>query len=366
MRTGIAHLPLHGGRAPRWLFERMVRLAREIMCHMASEFGPREILQRLSDPFWFQALGCVLGFDWHSSGVTTTTCGAIKEGVRGLETDLGLYVAGGKGKTSRKTPQEIELACEGLSIDPHPLTYASRMSAKVDSAALQDGFQVYQHTFFFAGDGDWCVVQQGMNDESGMARRYHWRGDTLESFVNEPHAAVCCDQRGQTLMNFVAADSEDVRSCTAQVALQSVDETLKSVERLPLLDLPRRHAIVDADINTRYLKKILLRTYEQAPPDFEALLGIQGVGAKTLRALALVSELIYGSQVSTRDPARYSFAHGGKDGIPYPVDRRTYDGTIEILHTAINRAGIDRSEKVGAFRRLAAFRSPVDSVSRKD
>jgi hypothetical protein len=355
MRTGTANLPLHGGRAPRWLFERMTRLAREIMCYMASEFGSEQILNRMSDPFWFQALGCVLGFDWHSSGVTTTTCGAIKQGIKGLEDDLGFYAAGGKGKTSRRTPGEIEEACEHLSIDACPLTYASRMSAKVDSAALQDGFQVYQHAFFFTPAGQWCVVQQGMNDESGMARRYHWLGDRVQTFVNEPHSAVCCDLRGQLMLNFVAEESADMRQRAAEIASQPVDETLGAVDHLPLLDMPRRHQILDVDMNPKYLRKVLLKTYDQAPRNFEGLLGVAGVGPKTLRALAMVAELMYGTKTSTRDPARFSFAHGGKDGIPYPVDRATYDGTIDIFHNALNKAGIDHGEKVAAFKRLAMF-----------
>src|SRR5215210_5126257 len=202
-RTGTAQLPLHGGKAPVWLFSRMVKLAREISIHVVSEFGPEEMLRRLSDPFWFQAFGCVLGFDWHSSGVTTTVCGAVKEGLKGLDRELGFFAAGGKGRTSRKTPAEIAYTCERLGRDPQPLVYASRTAAKVDSAAVQDGYQLYHHVFFYTPSGDWCVVQQGMSDASRMARRYHWLSERVTSFVEEPHEAVCCDVQAATL-NLVA------------------------------------------------------------------------------------------------------------------------------------------------------------------
>jgi len=356
-RTGTASLPLHSGRAPHWLFSRMVRLAREVICHLVAEHGAGEVLRRLSDPFWFQAFGCALGFDWHSSGVTTTTCGAVKEGIRGLEEDLGLYAAGGKGRVSRKTPAEIRDGCEAVGMEPEPLVRASRLSAKVDSAAVQDGYQLYHHAFFFTRDGRWCVVQQGMDDATRTARRYHWLGDAVESFVADPHAAVCCDRRAVGL-NLVAAEGGDVRRAAVAVAREPAEETLVLVGRLPELRLPRRHAVSLADVNPRYLHKILLRTYERSPEDFEGLLGIEGVGPATLRALALIAELVHGTVASTRDPARFSFAHGGKDGTPYPVDREAYDRTIDLLRRALDRARVDRSEKTSALRRLASFPMP--------
>ena len=352
MRTGLAQLPLHTGKAPAWLFSRMVRLAREITCHVVSEYGPDDVLRRLADPFWFQALGCVLGFDWHSSGVTTTTTAAIKEGIKGLETDLGLCAAGGKGAASRQTPHEIEKACDRFGSEPDSLVYASRMSAKVDSAALQDGYQLYHHAFFMTRTGGWCVVQQGMNEEARTARRYHWLGQQVSNFVCEPHAAVCCDTRGPAL-NLVASESAGVRTASTELAAHRWAETLTVIGRLPQLVLPRRHELSVADINPRYLNKILLRTYENPPKDFESLLSTQGVGPRTLRALALASELIYGATASTRDPARFAFAHGGKDGTPFPVDLDTYERTITVLHHALARAKVDRSEKVRALKRLA-------------
>ncbi len=353
-RTGYANLPLHGGAAPRWLFERMVPLAREIVVFMAGEFGRDEVLRRLSDPYWFQAFGCVLGFDWHSSGLTTTTCGALKEALRGAGRELGLHVAGGKGATSRKTPSEIATVCERTGLDAAPLVHASRLSAKVDNSAVQDGYQLYHHSFVFTDEGRWCIVQQGMSDETSMARRYHWMSDGLESFVNEPHAAVCCDASAETL-NLVAAESAAVRTASAALAAERPEVALQALGHLPVLDLPRRHHVAAEDVNPKHLQKILLKTYEAAPKDFETLLSIPGVGAKTLRALALTSELVYGTRASRTDPARYSFAHGGKDGTPYPVDRPTYDKTIEVMRDALNRAKLDRPEKVRAFRRLAEF-----------
>jgi hypothetical protein len=363
MRTGTAQLPLHGGRAPAWLFSRMVRLAREITTHIVAEFGSDEVLRRLSDPHWFQAFGCVLGFDWHSSGVTTTVTGALKEGLRGTEHELGIYAGGGKGAVSRRTPAEILRYCDGLSIDAKPLVYASRMSAKVDSAAVQDGYQLYHHAFFFTPTGGWAVVQQGMNDANGMARRYHWLASRLQSFVNEPHAAVCGQQPpalsgGSSVegtLNLVAEESAAARRNSAELAREKPGVVLSSLKDLPLLSMPRRHAVLIADVNAQYLDKILLKTYERAPENFETLLGMEGVGAKTLRALALASEVIYGTPASTRDPARFSFAVGGKDGFPYPVDLETYDTTIEVLRAAVNKANIDRSERVKALKRLVEY-----------
>jgi uncharacterized protein len=359
-QTGFASLPLHGGKAPAWLFGRMVRLSREIVIYLAAECGAREVLRRLSDPFWFQAFGCVLGFDWHSSGVTTTVCGAVKEGLRDIDVDLGLFAAGGKGAVSRKTPQHIADACERIGRDPRALVYASRTAAKVDSAAVQDGYQLYHHAFFFTASGEWCVVQQGMSDASRTARRYHWLSDTVTSFVDEPHEAVCCDARGETL-NLVAREHEPVRRASAALAAEKPDAALR------VLAMPSRHTLFpELDVASPYLEKILIRTYERAPKDFEALLGIEGVGPKTLRALALASELVHGTPLTLRDPARFAFAHGGKDGTPFPVDRDTYDRTIEILGRAINRAAVDRSEKVAAFERLsrASFPRPSPPGSR--
>jgi len=353
-RAGVANLPLHTGRAPAWLFGRMKKLAREVTLWIVEEFGPGEVLDRMSDPFWFQAFGCALGFDWHSSGVTTTVCGAMKEGLKGVSHEIGVYVAGGKGGRSRKTPSEIETVCDRISLDAAPLVYASRLSAKVDNAAVQDGYQVYQHCFIFTNDGRWCVVQQGMNETNGYARRYHWQGDHVTDFVCEPHGAVCCDRQGETL-NLVARESAPSRDVSATIARLHPETMLAELKKAVTLDMPRRHRVLLSDVESTRMRKIFLTAYEGQPADFERLLGIRGVGPKTIRALSLLGELIYGTIPSLRDPARFSFAHGGKDGFPFPVDRETYDRSIDILRTGLRKAKIDRTDRERALRRLAAF-----------
>ncbi len=355
-RTGIANLPLHGGKAPAWLFRRMVKLAREITIAIVDEYGSEEMLRRLSDPYWFQSFGCVLGFDWHSSGVTTTLCSALKEGLKGIERDLGLFVAGGKGGTSRHTPAEVTQWGETIGLDPVPLVYASRMSAKVDSAAIQDGYQLYHHSFVFTDKGTWAVVQQGMNEANHYARRYHWLSQSLLSFVNEPHAAVLGEARSEAL-DLTAAESDPARHTVAGIAAnEKPDKLLEELKHLKTLNLPARHGIYVRDLHPDSIAKILVSTYERQPQDFEQLLGLPGVGPRTIRALSLISELVYGVAPAYRDPARYSFAHGGKDGIPYPVDRPTYDKSIELLSKAINRARLGMSEQKDCFKRLNQMR----------
>ena len=352
-RTGIADTPLHGGRAPRWLFQRMQRLARQLILTIVEEHDTRELLHRVSDPHWFQAFGSVLGFDWHSSGVTTTVCGAMKEGIRGIEEEIGFFAAGGKGKASLRTPDNIRSFGHALRADVDALVHASRMSAKVDNAGLQDGFTIYHHAFFFTPDGSWAVVQQGMNDASGYARRYHWRSDGLECFTREPHAGIWAARRETEVLNLVAREGEEARRASADLGREHPDRLLRELDRIQSLRLPARHEILARDIHPDRIHKILLRTYEAQHGDFEGLLGMRGVGPKTLRALALLSEVVYGARVSFRDPARFSYAHGGKDGIPYPVDRQTYDRSIEILKQALDRARIGDRDKIEAFRRLS-------------
>jgi hypothetical protein len=354
MRTGIAHLPLHTGKAPAWLFHRMKALSREIVRIIIDLHGPGEMLNRLSDPFWFQALGCALGFDWHSSGVTTTVCGAIKEGLRGIDRELGFFVAGGKGRASRKTPQEIEAVCEQTGLDGAVLVHASRMAAKVDSAAVQDGYQIYHHVFFFTGRGEWAVVQQGMNEESRYARRYHWLGEGVKDFVCEPHWAVCCDRRGEGL-NLVAMESGEAREAMTDLCRESPETLLREGRRANELFLPREHPVPMERLRLERLGKVFTGLYEAAPDRFETLLGTPGVGPKSLQALSLLSELIFGVQASLKDPTRFSFAHGGKDGHPYPVDRRVYDRSTEILRVALEKARVGDREKMESLRRLSAF-----------
>lgn len=354
MKVGTASLPLHGGKAPKWLFDRMVKLAREITTVIVVEYGPEEFLQRISHPYWFQSLGCVLGFDWHSSGLTTTTTGALKMGIKGLEQDLGLFIGGGKGGTSRKTPSEIGTVGEQIGKDFSSLVYASKMSAKVDSAALQDSFQLYHHNFFFTKTGNWAVVQQGMNTQTRWARRYHWLKSEVADFVNEPHNAIASQAKVKPL-NLVASSSSETRLVSTDLAKTDPDKTVKQFSKIIELKMPHHEIINEGDIKPENLKKILLTTYEHQPENFETLLGMSGVGPKTIRALALISELVYNAPASREDPVKYSFAHGGKDGTPYPVDKPTYDKSIEILKTAIRKAKIGDYEKMNAFRRLQNF-----------
>lgn len=338
----------------------MTLLAREMSLAIVSEEGTPGLLRRLTDPVWFQAFGCVLGFDWHSSGLTTTACGALKEGLRDLSGETGLFIAGGKGRTSRKTPQEIESACWTSGQDAAPLIRASRLSAKVDSAAVQDGFQIYHHSFFFATDGSWAVVQQGMNEVTGMARRYHWCPP--ERFDWDPHAAVI-GEPAQRVLNLVASEGESNRTIAVALARENPTKLLGEVTRMRAVSMPRHHEVRLSDLHPDRLARVLLATYERQPEDYTALLAVPGVGAKALRALALVAELTYGKPASVRDPVSYSFAHGGKDGTPYPVDRATYDATIESLRRAITDARAGYTEKATALKRLAGLEQTMVPAS---
>ncbi|MGQ9677834.1 MAG: DUF763 domain-containing protein [bacterium] len=348
MRTGIADLPLHCGATPRWLFEKMQRLVRAVVEVIVSEFGPAEVLRRIADPVWFQSLGCVAGFDWHSSGLTTTLCGALKEGVRGLEGELGVFVCGGKGRASRRTPEEIDCHAERFGLDGKMLIQNSRLIAKVDSSGLQDGFQIYHHMFVGVKSGGWAVVQQGMNLTTRWARRYHWHSEGLKSFVNEPHKAIV-GHPVSSVLNMVAGEAEEARQMVVKLAQEKPEKTLREITRLKM---PDHHPILASDISHQYLKKVLTSTYENLPADFARLLLIQGVGPKTVRALALVAEVVYGAPLSFRDPVTYTFAHGGKDGYPYLVSRVDYERTISFLEWGIREARLGHRDRLEALRRL--------------
>ncbi len=364
MRTGIATAPLHHGRAPAWLFRRMKLLAGAIITAIAVEFGTQELLRKLSDPFWFQAFGCTLGFDWHSSGLTTTLTGAIKEGLKGIASEIGFFVAGGKGRASRKTLEEIKRYGDDEEIEVDPLIYVSRITAKVDNSALQDGYQLYHHSIFFDRQGNWAVVQQGMNTENRMARRYHWLSEGVKSFVEEPHSAVCSDKKGVAL-NLVHNDSKECRKLLPeliQMPPERIVDDLKVLLEGESLFMPARHRIAPSiDIKPERLYKTLLKTYEQEVDDFEQLLSIKGIGPKTIRALSLIGELIYGVKPSYEDPARFSYAVGGKDGTPYPVDRKTYDSVIDIMKRAVERSSVEHSEKTKAIKRLFKYYEKLGS-----
>lgn len=365
MRRQTAHLPLHGGKAPAWLFQRMHRLAGSVVQLIVEDRGPDEMLARLADPMWFQAFGCVLGFDWHSSGLTTVTCGAVAEAYRRMGPSLGIHVAGGKGGASRKTPLQITQVADARSLDGDRLVYASRMSAKVDSAAVQDGYQVYTHHFFFSDDGAWCVVQQGMNDATRYARRYHWLSSAFEDFVCEPHCGVVSPQAGeQMLLNMVARDANASRERSTELSRIEPGRVLREVRGGPSLFLPAHHAVRDEDINPRRLERVLRIAHEAQPENFEGLLGAAGVGPAAIRSLALISELVYGTPTcrqditrrwTPRDPPTFSHAHGGKDGHPFPVDRATYDRSIGLLESAVRRARLDPAGKDRALYRLTEF-----------
>ncbi len=376
MKRRIAELPLHGGKAPRWLFKRMARMAGAVTMAIVDEYGPETMLERLSDPWWFQAFGCVLGFDWHSSGLTTVTCGALKEAAKLYGDDLGILVAGGKGGTSRRTPQEIAEASDRHAITGgERMIHASKISAKVDSSAVQDGYQVYHHSFVFTPSGAWCVVQQGMNGDTGTARRYHWLGANVDDFVCEPHAALHdgailfdAEANDQGMLNMVAAEAEASRQAATALIRDEPKTVLDALERAtegPTLFAPRHHWILPEDVNGPRLRKIVRDAHERHPNDFEALLGTPGVGPATVRSLALLAEVIFDAPACRRDLADgrardarrwadYSYAHGGKDGTPFPVDRTTYDQNIAILTDAVRQARLGMTEKRDALKRLAS------------
>jgi len=372
MRTGIATIPLDYGKCPKWLFERMKRLARAITLAIVQEFGPDEFLKRISDPVWFQSLGCVIGFDWNSSGLTTTTLGALKEGIFGLEDELGIYVCGGKGKTSRKTPDEIRMFGLTRGFDFYEkLIYASKITAKVDSCLIQAGYQIYHHNFIFTKSGKWSVIQQGMNVENQTARRYHWLSSNVKDFTEEPHTGIVSDIKLKPL-NLIAKESRENKEISTELVREEPKTFLRDIKliseksnslmkqkRLPgfcemeLKDVEFHwHPLLKEKFDLKRLKKTIEKAHFLRPENFEQLLMTEGVGPKTIRALSLVSEIIYGAKPSFEDPARYSFAHGGKDGTPYRVDRKTYDKTISILEKGIEMAKISLKEKEMAKQRL--------------
>ena len=354
MREAI-DLPLHTGKAPRWLFSRMVKLARAVLEVMFVEFSSVDILKKLSDPFWFQSLGCVLGFDWHSSGLTTTTCGAIKQALREIK-DSPVIACGGKAKASLKTPLEIEEVGQKLSIDVDELKNTSRLVAKIDNACLQDGFTLYHHMFFFDRRGRWAVIQQGMQAGSGIwARRYHWYGPATKNPLISPHTAIISDKYNLTL-NLVDEGQQDTQNLITYLAGEKPNKVLNQLVKLKNISrLPRRHKVLLSDINPKDIYKVLLSSYEQKRGTFSELLLNTRIGPKTLRALALISELIYGETLSFRDPAKFSYAHGGKDGYPYKITKLHYDTTIESLNNILEKAKIERSQRIYALRRLFSW-----------
>ncbi len=371
MRTGIATVPLDYGRCPKWLFERMTRLSRGIMLAIREEFGPEEILKRLSDPIWFQSLGCVIGFDYNSSGLTTTTLGALKVGLFDIQDELGIYICGGK-KESRKTPEEIETygISRGFSFAPD-LIYASKMAAKVDSSLIQDNFQIYAHNLIFTKSGQWAVVQQGMAPEIQKARRYHWLSSGVKNFIEEPHSGIISDVKLNPL-NLTDRESNKNREVSTELVTEGPKTFLKDIKlvsqksnhlirqkrlanftEMELNDVEFHHHPIEKEkFDLKRLEKTIFFAKSQEPKNFEELLATKGVGPKTIRALSLVSEIIYGAKPSYEDPARYSFSVGGKDGTPFFVKKDVYDGLLDVMEKGIKKSKISIREKIEAQRRL--------------
>lgn len=356
-RSGFADLPLHGGRVPQWLAQRMTKLGTAITETVVHHYGTSAFLSRLSDPFWFQALGAVMGMDWHSSGITTSVMGALKRGLAPRADELGLYICGGRGKFSRNTPTELRTLADRRGFDGDALVRTSRLTARIDNNAIADGFQIYLHSFVVSADGEWAVVQQGLNDRSGMARRYHWHSPAVSDFVAEPHTAIVGQNQG-TIMNLVDVQARPAQSALLEIAQQQPDKTLTAARHLKL---PAHHDVRAKDVDLKRLGAVLAVAYERDLHDFAELLLLEKLGPRTLQSLALVAEVVHGAPSRFSDPARFSFAHGGKDGHPFPVPLKTYDESIEFLRKSLDAAKLGHGEKVDGFRRLDGFVRNVET-----
>ena len=357
-RPSTADLPLHYGRVPVWLAERMTRLGGAIVESIAMEYGRPEILKRLSDPMWFQALGCVLGMDWHSSGITTSVMGALKKAVNPRSKELGIYICGGRGKHSRQTPNELLKVAELTGLNGNELVKASKLSAKVDNTAVQDGFQLYLHNFILTTDGEWAVVQQGLNDLSGMARRYHWHSTQFQSYLEEPHTAVCGRNQG-LILNLTAKPAEETKRGILTIAKENPDRMLSEIKSIVM---PRHHDVQSKDVDLKRLGAVLTLAHEKEIHNFEELLLLEGLGPRTLQSLTLVSEVIHGTPSRFSDPARFSFAHGGKDGHPFPVPLKVYDETISTLRNSIDKAKLGQSDKNEAIKKLSSLAQSLEKT----
>lgn len=349
MAHSYADLPLHYGKVPPWLYERMGKLGGAIVEAIIVEYGRAAVLQKLSDPAWFQSLGCVMGMDWHSSGITTSVMGALKGAINKRSAELGLYICGGKGKHSRETPAELLRIAERTGLDGNLLVRNSKLTAKVDNNAIQDGFQVYLHSFILSKEGDWAVVQQGMNDATGYARRYHWHSPTISSFIEEPHSFIYGPNQG-SIINITHRDAADVRNTILQLTKEKPAELIEQVKSIIL---PGHHDVREKDVDLKRLGSVLAVAYEKEGLDMESLLLLEGLGPRTLQSLVLVSEVIHGTPSRFEDPARFSFAHGGKDGHPFPVPTMVYDETIDTLKHAVEKAKLGISDKNEAIKNLS-------------
>ncbi|WP_345953500.1 DUF763 domain-containing protein [Mucilaginibacter sp. PAMB04168] len=348
-RSGKADLPLHYGFVPPWLAERMAKLGLAVVETMVMEYGNTAVLSKLSDPFWFQSLGAVMGMDWHSSGITTSVMGALKRAVNPHAKELGIYICGGKGKHSTQTPNELMKLSETTGLDGNYLVRCSKLSAKVDNTAVQDGFQLYTHNFVVNSAGQWTVIQQGMNTQTRVARRYHWHSENLQSFVSDPHTGICGPNTGR-ILNMADARAQGSRNAIMSMAGERPEHMLKEISQLVM---PSHHDVRAKDVDLKRLGALLWLAHEKQPADFEELLLLQGLGPRTLQSLALVSEVIHGAPSRFTDPARFSFAHGGKDGHPFPVPVKVYDETLGVLHTSIQQSKLGSSDKAEAIKKLS-------------
>lgn len=379
--TGHADLPLHGGTVPKWLADRMMQMGSLIIESIITNFGKKEVLVRLSDPLWFQSLGAVMGMDWHSSGITTSVMYALKRGINKRAKDFGLCVCGGRGKYSRRTPDELMFLANATGLDGTKLINSSKLVAKVDSTAVQDGFQLYMHNFVLSNEGDWTVIQQGMNIESKTARRYHWSSENLKSFIEEPHTGITGENQG-LILNLTAKDAKETRSHILDFSKENPDKIIKEIQNVfkheeninkinsikndniliaqnktiasetRSIVMPHHHEVRAKDVNLKRLGAVLATAYESQPQNFEGLLLTPGLGPRTIQSLTLVSEVIYGTPSRFTDPARFSFAHGGKDGHPFPVPLKIYDDSIRILHESIERSKLGYKDKSECIKRL--------------
>ena len=356
-RSGIADLPLHGGRVPTWLAERMTKLGTAITETIVHDYGTSAFLSRLSDPFWFQAFGAVMGMDWHSSGITTSVMGALKRGLTPRANELGIYICGGRGRFSRNTPNELRSIAERRGFDGDALVRTSRLTARVDNNAIADGFQIYLHSFVLTSEGEWAVVQQGLNDRNGLARRYHWHSASVRDFVAEPHTAIFGENQG-TIMNLVDANAGRAQDAMLEITHEHPEKTVSEARHLRM---PAHHEVRSKDVDLKRLGAVLAVAYERDLKNFADLLLVEKLGPRTLQSLALVAEVVHGTPSRFNDPARFSFAHGGKDGHPHPVPLKTYDESLHFLRSSLDAAKVGHSEKLEGFRRLERFVRTVET-----
>ncbi len=356
-RSGVADLPLHGGRVPAWLAERMAKLGTAVTESIVLQYGSSEFLSRLSDPFWFQAFGCVMGMDWHSSGITTSVLGALKRGLNPRAHELGLYVCGGRGRHSRNTPDELRAFAASANLDGDQLARTSRLAARVDNNAINDGFQLYLHSFVVTPAGEWAIVQQGMNDGSGLARRYHWHSATVRDFTSEPHTGIVGAHQG-TIMNLVDAQAKPAQNALLETVHQKPECALRETRSLKM---PAHHEVRAANVDLKRMGAVLAVAYERDLRNFASLLLLENLGPRTLQTLALIAEVVHGTPTRFSDPARYSFALGGKDGHPFPVPLKTYDQSLSILRASLDRAKVGDSDKIDGFRQLNEFVRKVEN-----